>query len=72
MEKVRQHLQHELDTADKAYWDTYHRHEEKKKELTQLQHDVIWLGKDLEKQDADRKYYMGLLNDLDSKNGNNS
>ena len=71
MEKVRQHLQKSFDDADTAYWNTYHRHEEKKKELAQLQHDVLWLGKDLENQDADRKYFMNLINDLDN-NGNNT
>lgn len=67
MENVRKHLTHEHESADKAYWDTYSRFETLKKELARLQHDFVWLEKDLEKYDADRKYYKKLLDELNEQ-----
>ena len=67
MENVRKHITDELECADKAYWDTYYRLEEKKKVLSEAQHDVIWLEIDLKKYENDKKYFMNLLNELDEK-----
>jgi septal ring factor EnvC (AmiA/AmiB activator) len=67
MENVRKHLTQEHEGADKAYWNLYSRHEELKKKLAELQHDLIWIEKDIEKCDADRKYYKKLLDELNEQ-----
>jgi len=71
MENVRKHITEELERADSTYWDVYHRLEQKKMDLSEAQHDVIWLEKDLEKYENEKKYFMKLLNELD-ENGNNA
>ena len=67
MENVRKHLTQEHEGADKAYWEIWSRHEELKRQLAELQHDLIWVEKDLEKQDKDRKYYKKLLDELNEQ-----
>lgn len=64
MSEISKHIIENQERAEKAYWDTYHRFEEKKKELQQLQHDVIWMEKDLIKEDIERKYFQKLLDEL--------
>jgi hypothetical protein len=67
MENVRKHLTLEHESADKAYWETYSRHEELKKKLAELQHDLVWVEKDLGKYDIDRRYYKKLLDELNEQ-----
>jgi chromosome segregation ATPase len=69
MENVRKHLEDSHNRADEQYWNLYTRLEQKKKELQQLQSDVLWMEKDMEKYDTERKYFMKLLEELNN-NGN--
>jgi len=64
MSEISKHIIENQQRAENAYWDTYHLFELKKKELQQLQDDVIWMEKDLIKQDIERKYFQKLLNEL--------
>jgi len=68
MGEISKHIVENQERADNAYWDVYHRLEEKKKELNRLQHDVIWMEKDLEKLKDDKEYYQKLLNELNNGN----
>ena len=69
MENVRKHLLESFDEANDAYWNFYSKLDAKKRELSQVEHDVKWLTTDMEHTDIKRKHFEKLLNELNDHEG---
>lgn len=64
MEKIREHIQDNLTTAEHAYDDAFNRHYEANEKLKLLQQDVSRFQFDMERAEKDMIYYQELLNEL--------
>jgi hypothetical protein len=68
MSEIRKHLEENYKEAENNYETVYCKLNDKKKELVNLQREVDWMFKNLEKYEADRDYYQKLLNELNNEN----
>jgi len=64
MELVKQHLEENLKSAEKAYDDAFWRYRKANEDLKQLTQDVNNFKLDMEQTLKDVNYYQGLINDL--------
>lgn len=66
MEKTKQYIEDQLKRAENQYWKYRDKLEDKQKELEQLEHEIEWLAKDVDKLLADRMYYEELYREFET------
>ena len=64
MEKIREHIESNLKTAEHAYDDAWYRLEEAKKKQAEANQEVSNFTWDLERAEKDKIYYQSLLEEL--------
>jgi hypothetical protein len=67
MEEIKNHLEHEFNRTDNAWWQSLTLLESKEDELKKLQIEVNFLKEDVIKYEKEKEYFQKMLNELNEK-----